>query len=73
MRTYRVGSHKGRRLGKGRETAARYADTVVAHPKGLQAMKDYRQDVRVRMRAAGRNPDSCKVLFMATPVLASRP
>ncbi len=56
---------------KGRETAARYADTVVAHPKGVQAMKDYRQDVRMRMRAAGRDPDSCKVLFMATPVLAN--
>ncbi len=56
---------------KGRETAARYADTVVAHPKGVQAMKDYRNDVRMRMRAAGRDPDSCKVLFMATPVLAN--
>ncbi len=56
---------------KGRETAARYADTVVAHPKGVQAMKDYRQDVRMRMRAAGRDPDTCKVLFMATPVLAN--
>lgn len=56
---------------KGRETAARYADTVVAHPKGVQAMKDYRNDVRMRMRAAGRDPDTCKVLFMATPVLAN--
>ncbi len=56
---------------KGRETAARYADTVVAHPKGMQAMKDYRQDVRMRMRAAGRDPDACKVLFMATPILAN--
>ena len=56
---------------KGRETAARYADTVVAHPKEVQAMKDYRQDVRMRMRAAGRDPDRCKVLFMATPVLAN--
>lgn len=56
---------------KGRETAARYADTVVAHPKGVQAMKDYRNDVRMRMRAAGRDPDACKVLFMATPILAN--
>lgn len=56
---------------KGRETAARYADTVVAHPKGVQAMKDYRNDVRMRMRAAGRDPDTCKVLFMATPILAN--
>ena len=56
---------------KGRGTAARYADTVVAHPKGVQAMKDYRDDVRARMVEAGRDPDACKVLFMATPVLAN--
>ena len=57
--------------GKGRAIAAQYADTIVAHPKGIPAMKEYRQDVRTRMRAAGRDPDSCKVLFMATPVLAN--
>ncbi len=56
---------------KGRETAARYADTVVAHPKGVAAMREYRNDVRARMVAAGRDPDSCKVLFMATPILAN--
>lgn len=56
---------------KGRTIAANYADTIVAHPKGVQAMKDYRDDVRARAVAAGRNPDDCKVLFMATPVLAN--
>ena len=56
---------------KGRTIAANYADTIVAHPKGVQAMKDYRDDVRARAIAAGRNPDDCKVLFMATPVLAN--
>ncbi len=56
---------------KGRGTAARYADTIVAHPKGIAAMKEYRDDVRARMAAAGRDPDSCKVLFMATPILAN--
>ena len=56
---------------KGRGIAAQYADTIVAHPKGVQAMKDYRDDVRARAAAAGRNPDDCKVLFMATPVLAN--
>jgi FMN-dependent oxidoreductase (nitrilotriacetate monooxygenase family) len=55
---------------KGRGIAARYADTIVAHPKGVAAMKDYRDDVRAQMRAYGRNPDHCKVLFMATPILA---
>ncbi len=56
---------------KGRAIAAQYADTVVAHPKGVEAMRDYRRDVRSRMAEAGRNPDHCKVLFMATPVLAN--
>ena len=56
---------------KGRAIAAQYADTIVAHPKGVEAMKAYRDDVRARMAAAGRDPDTCKVLFMATPVLAN--
>ena len=56
---------------KGRAIAAQYADTVVAHPKGVEAMRDYRRDVRSRMVEAGRNPDHCKVLFMAIPVLAN--
>ncbi len=56
---------------KGRAIAARYADTVVAHPKGVAAMKAYRDEVRTGMALAGRDPDSCKVLFMANPILAS--
>jgi alkanesulfonate monooxygenase SsuD/methylene tetrahydromethanopterin reductase-like flavin-dependent oxidoreductase (luciferase family) len=56
---------------KGRTIAAQYADTIVAHPKGVEAMKAYRNDVHARMRAAGRDPRTCKVLFMATPVLAN--
>jgi FMN-dependent oxidoreductase (nitrilotriacetate monooxygenase family) len=58
---------------KGRATAARYADTIVAHPKGMEAMKDYRQDVRTHMTAMGRDPDSCKILYMAYPILGSTP
>ena len=56
---------------KGRAIAAQYADTIVAHPKGVAAMKEYRDDVRARMVAAGRDPNTCKVLFMATPILAN--
>ena len=55
---------------KGRTIAARYADTIVAHPKGIDGMKAYREDVRTQMRAAGRDPDSCKMLFMVYPILA---
>jgi FMN-dependent oxidoreductase (nitrilotriacetate monooxygenase family) len=54
---------------RGREFAAHHADTIVAHPKGIGAMKAYRDDVRRRMAACGRDPDSCKVLFMIAPIL----
>jgi FMN-dependent oxidoreductase (nitrilotriacetate monooxygenase family) len=54
----------------GRTIAARYADTIVAHPKGVEAMKAYRDDVRARMVSFGRDPDSCKVLFMFSPIIA---
>ncbi len=55
---------------KGRTIAARYADTIVAHPKGIDGMKDYRNDIRSQMVLHGRDPDTCKVLFMAYPILA---
>lgn len=55
---------------KGRAIAARYADTIVAHPKGIEAMKEYRNQVRALMAQFGRDPDTCKVLFMAYPILA---
>jgi alkanesulfonate monooxygenase SsuD/methylene tetrahydromethanopterin reductase-like flavin-dependent oxidoreductase (luciferase family) len=54
---------------KGRGIAAKYADTIVAHPKGVDAMRDYRNDVRARMTEYGRDPDTCKVLFMFSPIL----
>ena len=54
---------------RGREFAARHADTIVAHPKGVGAMKAYRDDVRARMAAHGRDPECCKVLFLVAPIL----
>ncbi|MBV8839705.1 MAG: NtaA/DmoA family FMN-dependent monooxygenase [Alphaproteobacteria bacterium] len=55
---------------KGRGFAAKYADTIVAHPKGVDAMKQYREDIRSRMTQAGRDPESCKVLFLISPIIA---
>jgi FMN-dependent oxidoreductase (nitrilotriacetate monooxygenase family) len=54
---------------RGRQFASRYADTIVAHTKGIAAMKAYRDDVRTRMVAHGRDPDSCKVLFLVAPLI----
>ncbi len=55
---------------RGRQIAGRYADTIVAHPKGMDAMKQYRTDVQTHMVEHGRDPATCKVLFMAYPILA---
>jgi FMN-dependent oxidoreductase (nitrilotriacetate monooxygenase family) len=54
---------------RGRAFAARHADTIVAHAKGIGGMKAYRDDVRRRMAEQGRDPDTCKVLFMIAPIL----
>jgi len=54
---------------RGRAFAAKHADTIVAHAKGIGGMKSYRDDVRRHMVAQGREPDSCKVLFMIAPIL----
>src|SRR3984885_3646728 len=54
---------------RGRGFAAQFADTIVAHPKGIDGMKAYRDDVRGRMAACGRNPDDCKVLFLVAPII----
>jgi alkanesulfonate monooxygenase SsuD/methylene tetrahydromethanopterin reductase-like flavin-dependent oxidoreductase (luciferase family) len=55
---------------RGRSFAAQHADTVVAHMKGVEAMKAYRDDIRAKMVACGRDPNSCKVLFLIAPILA---
>lgn len=54
----------------GKAFAARHADTVVAHPKGIDAMRQYRDDVRSRMVESGRDPDSCKILYLVAPIVA---
>jgi FMN-dependent oxidoreductase (nitrilotriacetate monooxygenase family) len=54
---------------RGRQFAAQHADTIVAHTKGIAAAKAYRDDVRQRMVACGRDPDNCKVLFLVAPII----
>lgn len=54
----------------GRKIAATHADTIVAAPNGVAAMKQYRDDVRAQMVELGRDPDSCKVLFLLSPIVA---
>ncbi len=54
---------------KGRNFAAKYADTIVAPGATVAQMKEYREDVRNRIEAHGRKPDDCKILFLVAPVV----
>jgi FMN-dependent oxidoreductase (nitrilotriacetate monooxygenase family) len=53
----------------GRDFAARHADSIIAVCPGIDAMKSFRDDVRARASAHGRDPDTIKVLFCVTPML----
>jgi FMN-dependent oxidoreductase (nitrilotriacetate monooxygenase family) len=54
---------------RGRDFAARYADSIVSVASGVAEMKVFRDDIRARAAAVGRNPDTIKVLFCVTPTL----
>jgi len=54
---------------RGRQFAAETADSIIAAASGIEAMREYRTDIRKRAAAAGRNPDDIKVLFIVAPVL----
>ncbi|MBM9469650.1 NtaA/DmoA family FMN-dependent monooxygenase [Nakamurella leprariae] len=53
----------------GRGLAAEHADVIVSSPRGKEGMKAYRDDIRQRMERLGRDPDSCKLLYMITPII----
>jgi FMN-dependent oxidoreductase (nitrilotriacetate monooxygenase family) len=56
---------------RGRQFAAKSADSIIAVANGVAGMKAYRDDVRARAAAQGRNPDDIKVLFVVSPVLGA--
>ncbi|WP_439816697.1 NtaA/DmoA family FMN-dependent monooxygenase [Zavarzinia sp. CC-PAN008] len=53
----------------GKAFAAKHADTIVASVRGVPAMKAYREDVTARLKANGRDPDSCKLFFLVCPII----
>jgi FMN-dependent oxidoreductase (nitrilotriacetate monooxygenase family) len=54
---------------KGRNFAAKHADTIIAIGNTVAEMKQYREDIHERMKAHGRKPDDCKVLYLVSPVV----
>ncbi len=56
---------------RGRQFAAAHADTIISAAQGIEDMREFRDDIRRRMIDLGRDPDSCKVMFITTPVLGN--
>jgi alkanesulfonate monooxygenase SsuD/methylene tetrahydromethanopterin reductase-like flavin-dependent oxidoreductase (luciferase family) len=54
---------------RGRDFAAKHADSVICGSKGIAAMKAFRDDIRARAAKFGRDPDDIKVLYLFAPVL----
>jgi alkanesulfonate monooxygenase SsuD/methylene tetrahydromethanopterin reductase-like flavin-dependent oxidoreductase (luciferase family) len=54
---------------KGRDFAAKHADSVISTAQGPKAMKEFRDDVRARAVKHGRNPDDIKLLWLFSPVM----
>jgi FMN-dependent oxidoreductase (nitrilotriacetate monooxygenase family) len=54
---------------RGRDFAAKHADSIVSVASGVADMKAFRDDVRKRAAAIGRDPDTIKILFCITPTL----
>jgi len=56
---------------KGRDFAAKHADSIIAKGNGVDDMKEFRDDVRGRAAKFGRDPDDIKVLFLLSPVMGA--
>jgi FMN-dependent oxidoreductase (nitrilotriacetate monooxygenase family) len=54
---------------RGRDFAAKHADSIISIASGVAAMKAFRDDIRERAAKLDRDPDSIKVLFCVTPIL----
>lgn len=55
---------------RGQAFASRWADTIITDGGGsVASMKTYREEVRQRAVALGRDPDGIKVLFLAYPIV----
>ena len=52
---------------RGRDFAARFADSIISVASGPAEMKAFRDDIRTRAAQVGRDPDEIKVLFCVTP------
>jgi len=55
----------------GRDFAAQYADALFAIQPRAEDAKEYFTDIKARMVGHGRDPEHCRILFGAQPVIGS--
>lgn len=55
----------------GRQLSARHGDTMISMGGSIEGAKAYREDMRARVAAEGRNPDDVKFLFLVAPILGT--
>ena len=55
----------------GRALGAKYDDTMISMVRSGAEGKEFRDDMRKRIAANGRNPDDVKLMFLATPTIAA--
>jgi FMN-dependent oxidoreductase (nitrilotriacetate monooxygenase family) len=53
----------------GRDFAAKHAETILARCRSIADAIAFRTDVHRRMAAHGRDPATCKIMFMMTPFI----
>ncbi len=56
---------------KGRDFAARHADAIFAIQPGSGDAHAYYDDIKSRVSDHGRNPDDCRILYGAQPIIGS--
>ncbi len=54
---------------RGQDFASKWAETIITNAVSVEGMKAYREDVRRRAVAHGRDPDRIKVLFLVYPLI----
>ncbi|MCM0621129.1 NtaA/DmoA family FMN-dependent monooxygenase [Nocardioides bruguierae] len=54
---------------RGQRFAGTWAETIIAAPRGVEAMKAFRANVRAAAVEQGRDPDSIKLMFLISPII----
>jgi FMN-dependent oxidoreductase (nitrilotriacetate monooxygenase family) len=59
---------------RGREFAARHAELIMSVTiGGVEAMKEFREDIHARMRACGRDPREARIMYALHPYIFESP